>query len=166
MAQVLILDDKIYINQSLTSHKIIEVLDKYPKLRKITCPPSLYKRMPERYLEALSKLGVEVEPVKKIGRPRKYGKKEIEKVNLMFKQGYTPQEISDNQNIPLKTVYYLNKTPLKQGRKPKYQIETEKMVKSCHQEGISAKEISDKLDIPLRSVYSLLKRRYSNGHSE
>jgi hypothetical protein len=161
---VLILGDEIYINKPLTSHKIMEVLDKNPELRKITCPPSLYKRIPKRYLEALSKLGVEVEPVEKIGRPRKYGEKERDMVNLMFKQGYSPQEISDNLKIPLKTVYYLNKTPLKQGRKPKYHPETERRVKSCHQKGVSAQEISEKLNIPLRSVYSLLKRRYSNEH--
>lgn len=82
-------------------------------------------------------------------------------VGKMFKQGYTPQEISNTLNIPLKTVYYLNKTPLKQGRKPKYSLETVRKVKSSHNEGVSAKEISEKLDIPLRSVYSLLKRRYS-----
>ncbi len=152
---------EIYISEPLTSQKIMEVLDKNPELRKITCPPSLYKRIPTRYLEALSKLGVEVKPMEKLGRPRKYGEKERDRVNKMFKQGYTPQEISDALNIPLKTVYYLNKTPLKQGRKPKYPPETLRKAKSCHQKGVSAKEISEKLNIPLRSVYSLLKRRYS-----
>ncbi|HNS26441.1 MAG TPA: resolvase [Methanobacteriaceae archaeon] len=146
---------EIHVSKPLTSQKIMELLDKNPELRKITCPPSLYKRIPTRYLD------VEVEPIEKLGRPRKYGGKERDMVGKMFKQGYTPQEISNTLNIPLKTVYYLNKTPLKKGRKPKYSPETVRKVKSSHQEGVSAKEISEKLDIPLRSVYSLLKRRYS-----
>lgn len=156
------MDHEIHVSKPLTSQKIMELLDKNPQLRKITCPPSLYKRIPTRYLEALSSLGVEVEPVQKLGRPRKYGEKESDMVGKMFKQGHTPQEISNTLNIPLKTVYYLNKTPLKQGRKPKYPPETLRKVESCHEKGISAQEISLKLNIPLRSVYSLLKRRYSS----
>lgn len=158
---MLILGYEIHVSKPLTSQKIMELLDKNPELRKITCPPSLYKRIPTRYLEALSALDVEVEPVEKLGRPRKYGGKERDMVGKMFKQGHTPQEISNTLDIPLKTVYYLNKTPLKKGRKPKYSPETVRKVKSSHNEGVSAKEISEKLDIPLRSVYSLLKRRYS-----
>lgn len=142
----------------------MEILDKHPDLRKITCPPSLYQRIAPRYLDALSKLGVEVEPVEKLGRPRKYGEKEIETIENMFKQGYTPQEISDTLSIPLKTVYYLNKTPLKKGRKPKYPPETERKVKSWHKKGLSVKEISENLNIPLRTVYHLLKRNMKNSH--
>ncbi len=145
---------EIYVSQPLTSHKIMELLDKNPELRKITCPPSIYRRIPPRYLDALSNLGVEVEPVKKSGRPRKYGEKEIEKINMMFKQGCTTQEISDTLDIPLKTVYYLNKTPLQKGRKPKYPPETLREVKSWHEKGLSAREISEKLGIPLRSVHA------------
>lgn len=152
---------EIYVNQPLTLHKIMELLDKNPELRKITCPPSIYKRIPSRYLDALSNLEVEVEPVEKLGRPRKYGKKEIENMEKMFEQGYTPQEISDTLDIPLKTVYHFNKKPLKRGRKPKYSPETGRKVKKLHEEGLSAREISEKLDIPLRSVYSLLERKDS-----
>lgn len=150
---------EIYVSQPLTSHKIMEILDKHPELRKITCPPSLYKRIAPRYLDALSKLGVEVEPVEKIGRPRKYGEKDIESIEKMFKEGFTPREISDALDIPLKTVYHFNRKPLQKGVKCKYSPKTVQEVKTLHNKGLSGREISEKLDIPLRSVYSLLNRK-------
>lgn len=155
---MIILGHEIYVSKPLTSHKIMELLDKHPELKKITCPPSLYKRIAPRYLNALYQLGIEVEPVEKMGRPRKYGKKEIETMEKMFKDGLTPREISDALDIPLKTVYHYNRKPLKKGVKCKYSLETVQKIKTMHKKGLSAKEISFKLDIPLRSVYSLLKK--------
>ena len=136
----------------------MEILDNNPELEKITCPPSLYKRIAPKYIDALSRLGIKVESESIRGRPNKYGSEDRESVDKMFKQGFTPQEISDTLEIPLKTVYYLNKTPLKKGRKAKYSSLTINKVRSMHENGLSAKEISFKLNIPLRSVYSLLKR--------
>lgn len=152
------MDHEIYVNQPLTSHKIMEILEENPEIEKITCPPSIYKRITPRYIEALSKLGVKVEPVTKKGRPKKYGEKDQENINNMLKQGHTPQEISVNLKIPLKTVYYFIKSPLKRGRKPKYSFKTEQKVKFMHDEGYSVKEISEILNIPLRSVYNLLNK--------
>jgi hypothetical protein len=137
----------------------MEILEENPEIEKITCPPSIYKRITPRYIEALSKLGVKVEPVTKRGRPKKYGKKDQENINNMLKQGYTPQEISVILKIPLKTVYYFIESPLKRGRKPKYSFETEQKIKSMHDKGHSVKEISKNLKIPIRSVYSLLKKK-------
>jgi hypothetical protein len=148
----------IYINQPLTSHKIMEILEENPEIEKITCPPSIYKRITPRYIEALSKLGVKVEPVTKRGRPKKYSDKDQENINNMVKQGHPPRKISDVLNIPLKTVYYFIESPLKRGRKPKYSFETEQKVKTMYRKGHSVKEISENLDIPLRSVYSLLNK--------
>lgn len=155
---VIELDHEIYINQPLTSHKIMEILEENPEIEKITCPPSIYKRITPRYLEALSKLGVKVEPVSKRGRPKKYDAKDRENINNLLKKGYNPREISDKLNIPLKTVYYFIETPLKKGRKPKYSYKTEQKVKSMYDEGYPVKEISKNLNIPLRSVYSLLNK--------
>lgn len=152
------MDQEIYINQPLTSHKIMTILDKNPEIKKITCPPSVYKRTAPRYIEALANLGVKVEPVSKRGRPRKYDEKDRAKINNLLKQGYTPQKISDTLKIPLKTVYYFIESPLKRGRKQKYSLKTAQKVKSMHKEGHSVKEISENLDIPIRSIYSLLNK--------
>ncbi len=76
----------------------------------------------------------------------------------MINKGKSPKEISEELQIPLKTVYYLKDTKLKRGRKPKYSKETEDEVKKLYSNGYSAKDISEKLKIPLRTVYCLLKR--------
>lgn len=136
----------------------MELLDKYPQLKKIKCPSSLYLRTSKKYLNALSDLGIEVEPVIKRGRPKKYGEKEGKIIQKMLKEGKSPKEIADKLEIPLKTVYYLKDTKLKRGRKPKYSKETEDEVKKLHKNGLSAKDISEKLKIPLRTVYCLIKR--------
>ena len=149
---------EIYVNKALSSQVIMEILDKHPDLKKIKCPKSLYVRTSKKYLDALLELGIEVEPVMKRGRPKKYGPNEAKTVHNMLEEGYTPKEISKEMNIPLKTVYYLKDTKLKRGRKPKYSKETENEVKKLHEAGFSAKEISEKLNIPLRTVYCLIKR--------
>lgn len=155
---MILLDQEIYINQLLTSHKIMAILDKNPEIKKIICPPSVYKRTAPKYIEALANLGVKVEPVSKRGRPKKYDEKDLEKINKLSNQGSTPREISDTLEIPLKTVYYFIGSPLKRGRKPKYSLKTAQKVKSMHDEGHSVKEISENLDIPIRSIYSLLNK--------
>ena len=148
------MDDEIYVNKPLSSQVIMELLDKYPQLKKIKCPSSLYLRTSKKYLDALS----EVEPVIKRGRPKKYGETEGKIIQKMLNEGKSPKEIAEKLEIPLKTVYYLKDTKLKRGRKPKYSKETEDEVKKLHKNGLSAKDISEKLKIPLRTVYCLIKR--------
>ncbi len=136
----------------------MELLDKHPNIKKIKCPNSLYIRTSKKYLNALSEMGIEVEPVMKRGRPKKYGAKEAEIIHQRLEEGHSPKKISEELDIPLKTVYYLKDTKLKRGRKPKYSKETADEVKRLHKDGLSAKEISEKLNIPLRTVYCLIKR--------
>jgi hypothetical protein len=150
--------EEIYVNKPLSFSRIMALLDEYPHLKKITTPTSLYARISPKYLQALEELGVTVVSVEKKGRPKKYSEKETQKINDLLKSGYSPQEISKNMNIPLKTVYYLKKSSLKPGRKNKYTTNTVNEVKNLYKQGVSAKDISSKLDIPLRTVYSLLKR--------
>jgi len=151
-------NDEIYVKKALSSQVIMELLDRYPNLKKIKVPSSLYPRTSKKYLGALSELGIEVEPVIKRGRPKKYGDNESEKIQKMISEGVSPKEISNKLEIPIKAVYYLKDTKLKRGRKPKYSKETENEVKKLYNEGFSAKEISEKLNIPLRTVYCLIKR--------
>lgn len=136
----------------------MEILDKHPNLKKIKCPRSLYLRTSSKYIQALSQLGVEVEPMTKKGRPRKYGEGQINTIKKMIKQGKAPLEISKKMHLPVKSVYYLQKSPLKRGRKRKYGESIEREVKKLHSRGSSAREISERLKIPLRTVYSLIKR--------
>ncbi len=136
----------------------MEILEEHPNIKLIKCPSSLYLRISKKYLDALSKLGVEVEPVVKSGRPKKYGELEVKLIQKMLKDGYNPREISEKLNLPIKTVYYLKEIPLTRGRKPKYTPETEEEVKRLYDDGLRVKEISIKLGIPLRTVYSIIKK--------
>ncbi|MGO9386534.1 MAG: helix-turn-helix domain-containing protein [Methanobacterium sp.] len=150
--------DEVYINEPLSSRIIMEILEEHPNIKRIKCPTSLYLRTSKKYLDALHKLGVEVEPVIKSGRPKKYGESEVKLIQKMLKNGSNPSEISEKLRLPIKTVYYLKETPLKRGRKPKYTLETEEEIRRLHAEGLRVKEISERLGIPLRTVYSIIKK--------
>lgn len=151
--------EDIYVNQSLTSKKIMELLDKNPNLKRIRCPYSLYKRTSPKYIDALKELGVRVEPVKKRGRPRKYGDQHRNQVNNLLREGKSPQQIAGQMKIPLKTVYYLKKgIELKKGRKYKYDDKLRTNIKKMARDGYPVKEISKKFKIPLRTVYYILKK--------
>ena len=123
----------------------MEILEEHPHIKRIKCPTSLYLRTSKKYLDALNELGVEVKPLLKIGRPKKYGELEVKLIGKMLKDGSTPREISEKLNLPIKTVYYLKETPLRRGRKPKYTPETEEKARRLHDEGLRVKEISETL---------------------
>ncbi len=149
----------VYINEPLTSRKIIEVLEKNPDLKEITCPISLYNRTSPKYLEALKKLGIEVKPVKRMGRPRKYTEKDVKRIRRLLREGKTPKQIAGITRIPLKTVYYLKgDLKLKRGSKPKYDKRTRTKIKEMVKKGVPPRRIAEKFNIPLRTVYYIIKR--------
>jgi hypothetical protein len=153
------LTKEVYVNEQLSSRRIMEVLDSNPDLKKITCPLSIYSRISKKYMDALDELGIEVEPVKRRGRPKKYNSSDSTKIQKMLDKGESPKEISQKLNLPVKTVYYLKNSSLKRGRKVKYTSEKAREVKKLYSKGIPAKKISENLKIPLRTVYFLIKRR-------
>jgi hypothetical protein len=146
------------VNEQLSSRKIMEILDSNPDLEKITCPISIYTRISKKYMDALNKLGIEVETVQRRGRPKKYSINEATKIQSLLDKGESPKAISQKLNLPIKTVYYLKNSRLKRGRKVKYTSEKAKEVKKLYNKGIPAKKISKNLNIPLRTVYLLIKR--------
>ena len=150
--------ETVYINEQLSSRKIMEVLDSNPDLKKINCPVSIYSRISKKYIDALNELGIEVEPVLKRGRPKKYSSTEASKIQILLDRGESPKDISKKLNLPVKTVYYLKNSSLKRGRKVKYTSEKTKEVKKLYSKGMPAKKISESLKIPLRTVYLLIKR--------
>ncbi len=152
-------EDIIHVNEPLTSRKIMELLETYPDLKKITCPVSLYNRTSPKYIDVLNELGIVVESKAGKGRPKKYSDKDAFLIKKMLNEGKTPKEISQEMKIPIKSVYYLNKDlNLKRGRKSKYSKNMHIKVKDLAKKGVSRKVISKKLDIPLRTVYYILKK--------
>ncbi|WP_407421629.1 hypothetical protein [Methanobrevibacter sp.] len=147
----------IHITEALSSFKIVNLLESYPNLEKITCSPSVYNRTSNTYIEALNQLDIEVVKEYHWGASKKPCDYEDELLKLAG-EGYKASEIAEMLGITVNRVYYLlrrNKTKLETNTK-KYDYA---QVKSLRDDGLKAKEISEKLNIPLRTVYYILNNK-------
>lgn len=147
----------IHITEVLSSLKIIDLLEEYPNLERITCSPSVYNRTSNKYIEALKQLDIEVVKEYHWGASKKPCDYEDELLQLAS-EGYKAVEISEILDITINRVYYLlrrNKTKLDTNTK-KYDYYE---VKSLKESGLKPKEISEKLNIPIRTVYYILNNK-------
>lgn len=153
---------QVHITTPLSSKKIIELMDSYPSLKKITCPKSLYDRISSKYLTALEELGVSVEVNYNWGKS-KYSEEDINEVVDLLKEDKSPKEVANLLNIPLTKVYYLKNKASDyfklNNHKKKYDGETRENIKIMHQNGKKPKEIAEIKNIPLRSVYYILNHK-------
>ncbi len=147
----------IHMTKTLSSSLIVELIDKYPNLSKITCSPSVYDRTSNTYIEALSKLDIEVVKKYNWGAKSKTDGAEFEVLKLSD-SGLKPKEIAEELNITLNRVYYLLRKSNANfdNRKRKHNHDE---VKKLKDEGLSAKEISERLGIPLRTVYYISNKK-------
>lgn len=147
----------IHITETLSSFMIINFLEEYPNLERITCAPSVYERTSKKYIDALRQLDIEVVKEYHWGASRQPCDYEDELLELAG-EGYKAAEIAEILDITVNRVYYLlrrNKTKLDTNTK-KYDYEE---VKSLRESGLKPREISEKLNIPLRSVYYILNNK-------
>ncbi|MCL2116665.1 MAG: resolvase [Methanobrevibacter sp.] len=157
--------EEVHISTSLSSKKIMELIDEYPNLKTVTCPKSIYNRISKKYLEALEKLGIAVEIRYNWGNFVKYTEKERVNVINLIKDGLSPQEIAKKLNTSVQIVYYLknknkdDQIKLKRGKKKKYSYDMRKKVKKLANDGVPIKEISKNENIPLRTVYDIIKEK-------
>lgn len=157
-------DTEIHIKQALSSSKIMELMDNYPNLETITCSPSVYKRIPKKYVEALDTLDIAVKIDYKWGRSPKASNTFLKnKIMKLAETGKTAKEIAKNLDISLNKVYYLVKQNDENFKfndyKRKYTDEEKDLMISMKNNGKSVKEISKKLNIPTRSVYYILNNK-------
>ena len=158
-------DNTIHVSSQLSSKRIVELMDEFPDLKKITCPPSLYNRISKKYLTVLEELGIEIEIKHNWKSKKKYDDGKKEEVRSLIKEGKTPLQIAEKLNLPVKTIYYLKdsdkneKIPLKIGKKSKYSDATLTKIKNLYKTGISPKKISKQEKIPLRTVYYIIKNK-------
>ena len=147
----------IHMTKTLSSSLIVELIDKYPNLSKITCSPSVYDRTSKTYIDALSQLDIEVVKKYNWGAKSKTEGAEFEVLKLSD-DGLKPNEIAEKLNITLNRVYYLLRKSNANfdNRKRKHNHDE---VKKLKEEGLSAKEISERLDIPLRTVYYISNKK-------
>ena len=153
---------EVHISTQLTSRKLIELMDTYPSLKRITCPKSIYNRISPTYLKALEKLGVSVEVKYNWGK-RKYSKTQINQVIDLFNEGKYSDEIASLLEMPVSNVNYIKSKYFDRINvkhyKRKYDDECRLKIKSLRQEGLKPKETSKELNIPVRSIYYILNKK-------
>ena len=147
----------IHITEALSSFMIVNLLENYPNLEKITCSPSVYNRTSNTYIEALNQLDIEVVKEYHWGASKKSCDYEDELLKLAS-EGYKASEIAEMLDITVNRVYYIlrrNKTKLETNTK-KHDYDE---IKSLRNDGLKPKEISEKLNIPIRTVYYILNNK-------
>lgn len=150
---------EVHIQQTLSSLKIMELMDQYPNLQRITCSKSIYNRISKKYIEALNTLDIDVEIEYKWGGKSKYDLLRSNVVKLA-KSGVPAKTIARQLEIPLNKVYYLVKSYDENFKFDDYKRKHDKeLVFSLKEEGKKPKEISAELDIPIRSVYYILNKK-------
>ena len=159
------LAEEVHISTTLSSKKIMELIDKYPNLKIVTCPNSIYDRISKKYLEALEKLGITVKIKYNWGKPPKYTENDRINVVNLIKKGLFPQDIAEKLNLSVHTVYYLKnknkdeQVKLKRGKRRKYSNEIREKVKKLANDGVPTKKISKTENIPLRTVYDIINEK-------
>ena len=153
---------EVHISTQLTSQKIIQLMDTYPSLKRITCPQSIYNRISPDYIKALDNLGVSIEIKYNWGK-KKYSMTQINQVVDLFNEGKRSDEIASELDMPIANVNYIkskyfDKINIKHYKR-KYDDECRQKVKSMKESGLKPKEISKELNIPVRSVYYILNKK-------
>lgn len=153
---------EVHISTQLTSQKIIELMDTYPSLKRITCPQSIYNRISPTYIKALENLGVSVEVKYNWGK-RKYSKNQINQVVDLFNEGKRSDEIASILDMPVSNVDYIkskyfDRINVKHYRR-KYDDACRQKVKAMREKGLKPKQISQELNIPVRSIYYILNKK-------
>jgi len=153
---------EVHISSQLTSRKLIELMDTYPSLKRITCPQSIYNRISPTYIKALAKLGVSIEVKYNWGK-KKYSKTQINQVLDLFNEGKRSDDIASILDMPVSNVNYIkskyfDKINVKHYKR-KYDEDCRLRVKTMKEEGFKPKEISSELNIPIRSVYYILNKK-------
>jgi len=98
---------EIHMTIRPTVETVADILRHATKLKRLSCPPSLYERTSPKIKNALEKKKIEFYPKKeRAGRPLSYPKKKIERIYELFKSGVPPKEISKMEEMPITTVYY------------------------------------------------------------
>ncbi|MGN0105813.1 hypothetical protein [Methanobrevibacter ruminantium] len=153
---------EVHISTQLTSQKIIQLMDTYPSLKRITCPQSIYNRISPDYIKALDNLGVSIEIKYNWGK-KKYSMTRINQVVDLFNEGKRSDEIASELDMPIANVNYIkskyfDKINVKHYKR-KYDDECRQKVKSMRESGLKPKEISKELNIPVRSIYYILNKK-------
>jgi len=100
--------EEIYVPRRLSANLATLFLQRFPRLKRILVPASVYRMISHRVLAALRDVGVEVRPTgRSRGRPPKYSEEVINEVCTRYTHGERASEIARSMGIPERTVYYI-----------------------------------------------------------
>ena len=86
--------EEIHVSETLSSAMIVNLLEKYPNLEKITCPPSIYNRISKNYINALEQLDIKLEVEYQWGNTKQSCDYENELLKLAS-EGYKASQIAE-----------------------------------------------------------------------
>ena len=99
--------EEIYINIRPSVSMITFMLENFPNLKKIACPPSLYLQVSSKVKRSLENVGVELVPGENpVGRPKKYDEEFMKELYHKYMQGVSVKKLSEETGIPRRTIYY------------------------------------------------------------
>jgi hypothetical protein len=93
----------IHVSKNLSTNKILRILENNPDLKELTIPRSLFNRISNRNLNALTKMGIKV--YIKNEYLNIYSSYEINKIKKMRDLGLNVDFISNKLDIPISTIY-------------------------------------------------------------
>ncbi|MDO5850502.1 MAG: hypothetical protein Q4P14_04735 [Methanobacteriaceae archaeon] len=154
---------EVHISEQLTSGTIIRLMNTYPSLKKITCPPSIYNRISKKYLDVLDQMGIIVEVKRNYGQKTKYTEDDINQVVDLLKSGKSPKEVAIELDLSIEKVHYLKSRYSEyfklNNHKKKYDEKTREKIRQMRENGLKPKEIAKIENIPIRSIYYILNKK-------
>lgn len=100
--------EEVYIPRRLSANLATLLLQRFPKLKRILVPQSIYRITSPKVLDALRAVGVDVVSTgRSRGRPPKYSEAVINEICTRYTHGERASEIARDLGIPERTVYYI-----------------------------------------------------------
>ena len=104
---------EVHISTQLTSQKIIQLMDTYPSLKRITCPQSIYNRISPDYIGFYSdkkyKIGDNIDCV--LNLPKDYGiidfKATVSEIDPIYDTEYTAVYTTMTEQARQTLLYYM-----------------------------------------------------------
>jgi|GEM_PF-2074798 len=104
---------EIYLPLRPTIEIINKILEKNSNIQKITCPHSLYLQVSRKTFKKLRELNIDIQPGDiRVGRPMKHDIELIRKIINEKANGKPVKKISEENDVPVRTIYYYLKNGL------------------------------------------------------
>ncbi|HID09496.1 TPA: DUF1699 domain-containing protein [Candidatus Micrarchaeota archaeon] len=100
--------EEVYVSRRLSANLAAVLLRRFPRLKRILVPRSVYRIISPKVLNALREVGVEVVSTDRPrGRPPKYSEAVINEICTRYTRGESASEIARDLGIPERSVYYI-----------------------------------------------------------